>query len=488
MLFSSLITIWHALFLPVRVNSRVVLQPWLLQQGFIPYVQIGDEHAPLLPHILSWISPLFRGDALLTARIVHAALIGFIIFASVWFAFNAGGRWAGIACGAYFLVASNSLGFWAMWYDLVVTPLFLLAYFVILEERNSVQTRIFWIGFFSGVGFLLKQHVILLAGAVPLLLLVQRVPGKSVVEQYVKPILIGLLGCLLPILIYAVYYFGLTNDGYALWYWLIKFNIAGDYSSLGAKLPTLSEVRAILPLFIMLVPFILNSFQLRGDPQKKRQLRERLWLLFFMMITAVMLYPRYSTMHWATMLPFLAIVSGMAAGEILEPLTGEKRFQTYQQWGLYLAIVGILWVGPGTLNYINLYRERENRTLIEYDGLPELAQQITGVTSLGNILLFPDDEGVGNLYYLLGKTPPRFWLMNYPWFRNEYETNKWLTAVQTAPPDQVIYFTSRGPQLYPELDQFITERYQTIHQLEWGGQIVEIKERIPTPAAAVPTH
>jgi hypothetical protein len=482
MLFSSLITIWHALFLPIRINSRVVLQPWLLQQGFIPYVQIGDEHAPLLPHILSWISPFFNGDGLYTARVFHSGLIGLIIFSSVWFAFNQGGRWAGIACGAYFLVASNSLGFWAMWYDLVVTPVFLLAYFVTIEERISVSHRIFWIGFISGVGFLVKQHALLLVSLIPLLLMVHGLPWKLVVRQYVKLLLVGLVGVMLPIAGYLVYFFSLTDNGYALWYWLIEFNLAGDYSSLGAKLPTLQELRAVLPLFIMLIPFIFDSFDLGFVEKKKCEASKRFWLLFVMMITAVMLYPRYSTMHWATMLPFLAISSGIACGNILHFPQNRLLSQNFKQWGLYFAIVGFLWIGIGTLNYITVYRQRENRSLIEYDGLPELAKQITDVTSLGNVLLFPDDEGVGNLYYLLEKEPPRFWLMNYPWFRNEYELDKWFEAVINSSPTHIIYFTSRGPQLYPEMNSFITQNYQTIHQLDWNGQTVEIKELISTHA------
>lgn len=488
MLFSSLITIWHALFLPIRVNSRVVLQPWLLQRGFIPYAQIGDEHSPLLPHILSWLAAFLNVNELLAARIFHSALICLIIFSSVWFAFNQGGRWAGIACGAYFFVASNRLGFWAMWYDLAVTPVFLLAYFVIIEERLSLFWRIFWIGFISGVGFLLKQHAILLASVVPLLLITSGLRKTFVIGQFVKTTLFGLVGFLLPIAFYLIYFFSLTNDGYALWYWLIEFNIVGNYSSLGAQLPTLQELRAISPFFVMLIPFVLNSFHLGLIQKKERQASKRLWLLFVMMITAVMLYPRYSTMHWATMLPFLAIASGIACGEIVSPLTSNGTFQAFKQWGLYLAIVGLLWIVPGTLAYINVYQERANRTLIEYDGLPELAQQITSTISLGNILLFPDDEGVGNLYYLLQKEPPRFWLMNYPWFRNKYETQKWFAAVNNAPPDHIIYFTSRGPQYYPEMNQFIVEKYATILQLEWNGQVVEIKEQVTSPVFSAPEN
>ncbi|MAT99248.1 MAG: hypothetical protein CL608_19075 [Anaerolineaceae bacterium] len=477
MLFSSLIATWHALFFPIRVNSRMVFQPWLLQQGFLPYVQIGDEHAPLLPHLLAWSSVLFDGDALFTARFLHGFLIWLIIFVSIWIVFERAGRWGAVACGAYYFALSNGLGFWAMWYDLAVTPLFLIAYLVITSKRFSLPTKLFLVGLSTGIGFLVKQHALLLAILVPVFLLTHSTTNKPVWKHYIKPSLLSLVGFLVPVMAYLIYFFSMTNNWYAIWYWLVAFNIAGEYSALGAKTPTIQEIRVILPTFIMILPFVLGTIHLSFIRNEKQKAGERWWLLLIMMLTAVMLYPRYSTMHWATMLPFLAIVSGIACGELVSDAAASFHQFRYRQWGVYLAIVGLLWIGPGTLNYIHVYRERENRILIEYDGLPELAELITNTTTLDSILLFPDDEGVGNLYYLLEKTPPGFWMMNYPWFRNRYEIDQWMTAVTKEPPDQIIYFASRGPDLYPEMNQFVTSRYHTVHELEWNGQLVEIKER-----------
>jgi hypothetical protein len=171
------------------------------------------------------------------------------------------------------------------------------------------------------------------------------------------------------------------------------------------------------------------------------------------------------------------MASSLACAELL-PGKGENGVRIYRQWGIYLAIVGMLWIGGSILIYRNVYQNRETRTLIEYSRLPELATLITDTAQLENIVLFPDDEGVGNLYYLLGKVPPHFWVMNYPWFRNDYEVGRWLTEMDRTEPEQVIYFTSRGPQQYPEMDAYISESYKTIHVLEWNNQVVEIKERI----------
>ncbi len=480
-LFSSLIAIWHTFFFNVRVNSRMVLQPWLLQQGFIPYSHIGDEHTPLLPLVLSWLSPLFNNDALLTARVAHGALIWLIIAACIWVVFAKTGHWGAIACGAYFFALSSRLGFWAMWYDLAIVPIFLAAFFIITSKRISFSMQLLLIGLLSGIGFLIKQHALVIFVIVPITLVAQPRGTKDTWDRYIKPLTLSVIGILIPILIYLLYYFSLTNDWYAIWYWVILFNLVGEYNDLGAKAPSLQEIRTILPVFIMIIPFTLKTI---GYTRAKKKsdvtgLAERWWLLLMIMLSAIMLYPRYSTMHWATMLPFLAIASGIACAELLFATT-ENRGQIYQQWGIYLAIVGMLWIGSGLLNYGSAYRNREMRTLIEYDTLPELAKLITDTTPLENIVLFPDDEGVGNLYYLLKKLPPRFWIMNYPWFRNDYEINQWLIEIETAQPAQVIYFTSRNPQLYPEMNDYILERYKTVYVIEWNGQVVEIKERNPT--------
>lgn len=480
LLFSSLIAVWHALFFNVRVNSRMVLQPWLLQQGFIPYVHIGDEHSPLLPYILSWLSPLFNDDALFTARIVHVGLIWLIVAVCIWTVFDKAGRWAALACSAYFFAMSNSLGFWAMWYDLAVAPIFLVAYFVVTNKRISFSNQMLLIGLLSGFGFLIKQQALLLSLIVPIALVTQPTRNRSIWSNYVKPLIMSVIGFLTPVSIYLFYYFELTNDWYALWYWLVLFNVVGDYGSLGAKAPSVQEIRSILPAFVMIVPFILETIGVTRTKQGNQVGTERWWLLLMMALSAIMLYPRYSTMHWATMLPFLAIASGIACGELLSTTT-ENRVQAYQRWGVYIAIVGMLWIGSGLLIYRATYQNREMRILIEYDSLPELANLITDTTQLGNIMLFPDDEGVGNLYYLLKKLPIHFWMMNYPWFLNGYEINRWRTVTDMAQPDQVIYFASRGPHLYPEMDAYISERYETTRVLEWNSQIVEIKERTTAP-------
>jgi hypothetical protein len=181
-------------------------------------------------------------------------------------------------------------------------------------------------------------------------------------------------------------------------------------------------------------------------------------------------------MHWATTLPFLAMASSIACAELISMVTADG-VQVYRQWGVYIAIVGMLWFVDGVLLYRTTYQNREAHTLIEYDTLPDLAELINDTTQLEEIALFPDDEGVGNLYYLLKKRPPHFWVMNYPWFRNDYEIDRWIREMEIMKPKQVIYFLSRGPQNYPEMDAYISERYQTVHVLQWNNQVVEIKER-----------
>lgn len=411
------------------------------------------------------------------ARIAHGCLIWFLIAVSILFMFKKTGRWGAIACGAYYIAMSNKLGFWAMWYDLAVAPVYLAAYFVIISKRIPFNVRLFFIGLLTGVGFLIKQHAALIFVVVFIALMMQKIEKQDVLKVYIKPFIISVSGLLLPILAYLIYYFLITDEWYALWYWMIWFNLAGDYSILGQKLPTLRDIRAILPAFLMIVPFIV----MMGAPQEKTQkkvINEQRWLLLFLALTTVMLFPRYSTMHWATMAPFLAIASGWVCAELLTNNTRGHRSQVYLRWGIYVAVVGLLWIGDGVLVYRTAYLERHSRILIEFDSLPELTESITKAGDLGEVLLFPDDEGVGNLYYLLQKTPPGYWLMNYPWFQNSYEINQWLEKVEANKPDHIIYFADRGPQMYPQFNAYILMNYQTVKVLEWNNQFVEIKQLI----------
>lgn len=422
--------------------------------------------------------PLFRGDALLAARATHALLIGSTVFASVLWARSRSGRWAALATGAFFLAWSN-LAYWAMWYDLALAPLYLMLFFLLSQQgQENAMKRLGLAGLITGLAVLIKQQALVLVVTLPLWLIQQYRLRRIGPRQGIALSLLYLLAVAVPIGAYLGYYYRLARTFQELLYWSVSFNLTGDYKSLGHLAPTADQLRQVLPAFLLLVPFmasLLGPQGLRSNAVPSRD--QRIWLLIFFILAALMLYPRYSTMHWAAALAFIALISGIACADLVSQQKDRSTWPT--TWGVYLAVV-LLW----TLSAVFTYSARLNarsQTLIEFSPLIELADQLKrrDLPHEG-LVLFPDDEGVSNLYYLLQRPPPKFWMMHYPWFMHRDTIARWLQVVEAERPQTLIFFPGRGGyETYaPEIVDYIQSRYQRIDTLDWRGQAVHIMTRL----------
>ncbi len=476
--FALVITLGHAYLFDIRMNSRMVLQPWLLWNGFVQYQHIADEHAPLLPQLLAWLLPVFHGDALLTARVVHAFLIGSTVFGSVLWARSVSGRRAAIATGAFFLAWSN-LAYWAMWYDLALAPVYLVLFFLISHDvQGSSTTRLGLAGLITGLAILIKQQALILVVILPIWLIWHYRLRRISLRQGILLSSGYFLGLAVPVVAYLGYYYRLAGTFQDLLYWSLSFNLTGNYRSLGHLAPTADQIRQVLPAFLMTVPFAASLVSSQGLPENATPSQgQRIWLMIFLILAALMLYPRYSTMHWAVALSFMALISGIACADLVRQQIDRSLWPT--TWGIYLAVV-LLWTLSAVFTYSLRLSQPRPQNLIEFNPLVKLADQLKSRNLPDEgIALFPDDEGVSNLYYLLQRQPPKFWIMNYPWFINPYTIARWVQAMETERPQTLIFFPGRGgyEQHAPEMVEYIQSRYQVIETLDWSGQVVQIMTR-----------
>lgn len=476
--FASVITVGHAYLFDIRMNSRMVLQPWLLWNGFVQYQHIADEHAPLLPQLLAWLLPAFHGDALLTARVVHAFLIGSTVFGSVLWAHSVSSRWAAIATGAFFLAWSN-LAYWAMWYDLALAPVYLVLFSLMSHDvQGRPTTRLGLAGFVTGLAILIKQQALVLVVILPIWLIWQYRLRRVSLRQGISLIPGYFLGLAVPVVAYLGYYYRLAGTFQDLLYWSLSFNLTGDYRSLGQLTPTADQIRQVLPAFLMVVPFVASL----ASPQHLQEntvppQSQRIWLMIFLILAALILYPRYSTMHWAVALSFMALISGVACADLVRQQIDRSLWPT--TWGVYLAVV-LLWTLSAVFTYNLRLSQPRPQNLIEFSPLVDLADQLKSRNLPDEgIVLFPDDEGVSNLYYLLQRQPPKFWLMNYPWFINPYTIARWVQAMETERPQTLIFFPGRGEyeKYAPEMVAYVESRYRVTDILDWNGQAVQIMTR-----------
>jgi len=475
--FASIVTLGHVYLFDVRVNSRMVLQPWLLRNGFVQYQHIADEHAPLLPQLLAWLLPVFHDDALLTARVVHAFLIASVVLISELWVHRTGGLRATIATGTFFL-AWSGLGYWAMWYDLALAPVYLILFLVLSQEgQANVNKRLGLAGLMTGIAVLLKQQALSLALTIPLWLVWQYRSNRITGRQVAPLTFIYLLGLTIPVAAYVGYYYRRAGTLQDLLYWSIYFNFTDAYRSLGQLAPTAGQVRQILPAFLMIVPFVASIIAVQ-DKEMTLSRARRAWLIVFLVIAGLMLYPRYSTMHWAVALSFIALIAGIACADLID-----QRNRGYSAWagtwGIYLAVV-LLWTTSAIFTYLPRLTQAQPQILIEFGNLVELSSQLKSrnLPDEGLVLL-PDDEGMSNLYYLLQRQPPKYWIMNYPWLMNRYTVARWLQAMEEEQPQTLIYAQGRGEyeKYAPEIAEYVQSRYRIADTIEWNGNAVLIMTR-----------
>jgi hypothetical protein len=474
---ATLILTWGHLFLfSSNADPRMVLQPWLLYQGFIQYVDIADEHAPLLPQILAWLLPLFGEDALLTARVVHAVLVAATtLLTTLWVGRKAGVA-AALATALFFLSWSMRFGFWGMWHNLALSPLYVLLFIILVEWPNDRKLflKVAILGILTGVGILLKQQAVLLLfiglAWLGYLLHIRQLLFLRFLSAFTG----YLVSIAAPILLYLLYYLSRGGAIADIFYWVLWFNVTSGYSRLGWLPPTAGAINQILPAFLLLVPFVftLRSHSLPGIPPLTRG-----FLLAFLAAALIYLYPRYSLPHWVVAFPFIAAASGIVCAEILSSLRrheGKRQLQHALYWGLILfwalyawTIYASAWSGPP-------------RTMLKYSHLTVLATELESrIPPDSTMVLLPDNEALGNLYYLMRKQPPRFWVMNYPWFMNERVINRWLEVIEMEKP-QILIHTEDMAALWdeaPELVDYMVSYYETIDSIVWEDRAVHIMTR-----------
>jgi hypothetical protein len=234
----------------------------------------------------------------------------------------------------------------------------------------------------------------------------------------------------------------------------------------------------VLPAFLLLLPFVTETVSGQANNGRLRQ-GQRLWLLVFLGLALALLYPRYSTLHWAAAVPFLAMISGIACADLVKQRSGDRPLGP-GAWSIYLSFV-LLWIASATLVYLPRLTGPQTQMVAEYSPLVTLADDLKrrDLPDEG-LVLFPDDEGVSNLYYLLQRPPPMFWLMHYPWFVNRDTVAHWLEVVERERPQTLLYFKDRNAyeQAAPEIVEYIQTTYSVVNTIPWNGQQVLIMQRL----------
>ena len=476
--------------LPLSLGPFVILDPWLIQAGLLPYEHLPDEHTPLMPFAISALRP-FVPDGLHLATLVLVSLVTL----SACLVFLVGKRDAGalgaLGAAAFFVCWSYRFGFGKLWHETCLTPLY-LALFLLHRPSTAKRSpkRLALVGLVLGTALAVKQQ----AGAVVVGYLLWHIVTRRSARQPWREVardvaLICAIACV-PLAAYTGYHYWRTENLDSLLFWTIRFNLTSRFAVLGALLPTRAQLGALAPAYLGLPAALLyRSWVLRkGDPASETN--GCAWVL--LITSSLGAYPRFGAFHLQPSLPFLAWLSVTPLAGVLATDTraGAPRVRlavVAKGTGLALAACSLV---AAFASYGPVWHPETVRKIWEYSDLPPLATEVRrSIPATDCPYIFPDDEATSNLYYLLRCFPSSFVTYGYPWYMIEPVRSKLLDSLERRPPKWILYTPGRWAIDWnaPEVVRYILDHYRFERELRWAQgsiQLLRSRRTGPEPGSA----
>jgi len=467
--------------LPLSLGPRVILQPWLMQQNYLLYKNIADEHSPLMYFLLLAAQPL-ASNSLEAAKLTLVLLIGLIALLTFWAGWESGGWLSGTFSVLFFALWTPIFGYSKLWHETFLAPLYILLVIlwrILIPSRTNTHL-FFTTGLLLGVALLIKQHALLVILAIALWHSLNSWRVRRPAQYLLWEIAFLFFGVSLPVSAFTIYYWLQTGTLKELVFWVIIFNFINNYTQWASLRPSVDHIRLLVPAYLMLPPFIANL--LNQGRQDIRRIQEELGLVL-LVSSSLMIYPRFGFFHLQASLPVLAWVSGTTLANIF--YEGRKsKSSLYLIRGLVCSLPLLWMLYAGIPPVYNALRSGQPRKIYEYSDLVPLANEIRqriGPTDC--IYVLPDDEATANLYYLTQCKPPELWApTSYPWFMIDTVKPQIVSALEKASPVWIVYFPGRWgiEQHGQELLNYVQENYHLEATLSWAeGEVWLLRRTSP---------
>lgn len=482
--------------LDLSLGPRVILQPWLIEQGFVMYEQAVDIHSPLLPLLLAvlrrWVP-----DGLLLAKL---ALVG-LLTCSTLLTFLAvqrrAGAWIALWAVLFFVCWSRSFGFGKLWHESLLTPLF--GFLLWLGPPKQTKTsslqrlHLSWAvltGLTCGVALLVKQHAIVLLAACAIwagvtiwregrsLCLVLK--GLALFSFFILTVL--------PLFVFAVYQYRSAKTLSGMLYWTVLYVFQSNYRSQTVLPPNADAIRTLAT-----AGFLLPSAVAVLLDARRRGLTfwfDLAWGLNLLVAASVSAYPRFGFFHLQPALPVLA---GLSALILAYGMGAIRNVSIWASWdSSYRIFAGGIGIGTTLICLAVAFQPLQlaldsgrSVRIWEYSELHSLAAEINArVAEADTIYIFPDDEATSNLYYLLRRKPLNYWIFHYPWYMLDEVQARILGALVSTSPQWTVYFPGRweGERYASRVWEYIQRHYEPAATLQWTGGEVQLLRRRAEPS------
>jgi hypothetical protein len=291
---------------------------------------------------------------------------------------------------------------------------------------------------------------------------------------------------LLPVVVYAAYHHLRTGSVRNFVFWTVTFNFINNYRDIASLAPRPNQLKSLLPAYLLIAPFFARSLKsVITDEANETWYRREGRALVLLIAGSLTAYPRFGFFHLQASLPPLAWLSAMELTRSSRSagLTIAKRRVRERLLLAGRLLLVLLWIVHTAPAYYRPISSDRPRKIWEYTDLVPLAKEIgQQVESDESIYVFPDDEATANLYYLLRRTPPKYWSpTSYPWFTLDILKPRIVQALDEASPEWVVYFPGRwGIEKHgQEILAYIQSHYQLSSELSWAEGEVRLLERLP---------
>lgn len=295
---------------------EMLLWPYLITKGWLPYANIAIAHTPLLVLKLAIFYKIF-GTGIIQLKIFTWLLILFMDLL-VYFAVN---KFWNRKIALYSLISFIILQLFyegnGLWFDLYM-GIFAFISFLFARNKNWLWTGIFW-----GLAFISKQTAVWFL--IPIALEVLRF--KKMRINNIGKIILGsfFVGALFIVVLFA---FGIFKD---FWYWAVNFGIFILPKSQGQiQLPDLKNLIVSLFPYSIFIPILLNK--------KTRDINLFIWAI----AGGFGAYPRFEYFHFQPAIPFLAIAAGVV-------VTNFRNLEKYLRIFMIFYFFGSLYLFSGYL-------------------------------------------------------------------------------------------------------------------------------------------
>jgi len=438
-LLPFLLSMHFLLLLNLRFTAwpEMILWPYFILKGLLPYRDIAMAHNPLLIFDLALFYKTF-GVSLFNLKLYTWILILItdllIYYIAEKLTKNKKIAFLSLAFYVFWQPYFEGNG---VWFDLMLAPLGLsVFYFLYVGE-------FFWSGLFFGLAILVKQTAFWFI--FPIVFCLWLFDYLKI--NYLKKFFLGMMIPLFILLVYLIK-LGIFQNFY---FWAIKFGIGYLPHAPGQiQLPTLKQTLALNVPYGMVLPAILTSLLYRNEVKMGRILTSLLvWCLF----ASLGIFPRFGYFHFQPVLPFLAIISSVSLYLI-------RKIWSKLFLGLFLILffLGTVYLES---RFYNLNWQKPNRFL-EKETL-EAAAWLKEKTNPGEKIFILNSW---DHLYALSETLPAVspWVPTLPWYM-EYPgiQDKIVSDLQKEKPKLVVFepYKEKGLGSYkPEkIDRFLQENY-----------------------------